>query len=272
MNAEDQLSDRLRGAKGLFKALLLLLSIPVVMIGFELAYQLVFTHVYKYRLTIEATVDGKVHAGSGVVRVSVTEAARLFLYQSAGVNNSYRGEAVTVDLGERGVIFALLKDVERPQGGRYHASPEYFVGSAFPAGAGQADPVRSNMARFARGGESRALAPDELPLLVRFRDINDPKTVERVDPANLAAAFGPGVRLSAARIETVPSGLWPFNLFDLPGPQALFGVPITRGIETRLGWLPEYYDKLLDGGRYETIDAKNRFTNSLGSGAFKAGK
>jgi hypothetical protein len=234
--------------KSLGKALVLLLSIPVLMIGYELGYQLVFTHVYKYRLTIEATVDGKVHAGSGVVRRSVAEAARLFLYQSSSVNGGYRGEAVTVDLGERGVLFALLKDVERPQGSRYHADPESFVQSAFPAGAGQADPFRSNMARFARGGESRALAPDELPLLVRFRDINDPKTVERVDPANLSAAFGPGVRLTAARIETVPSGLWPFNLFDLPGPQALFGVPITRGIEQRLGWLQALQGTYLHGG------------------------
>jgi hypothetical protein len=38
-------------------------------------------------------------------------------------------------------------------------------------------------------------APGEMPLLVRFRDMNDPKTLERVDPNDLAASFGPGVYL-----------------------------------------------------------------------------
>ena len=41
------------------------------------------------------------------------------------------------------------------------------------------------------------LAPGDLPLLVRFRDINDPTTVERVDPNDLAASFGPGVYAQA---------------------------------------------------------------------------
>jgi hypothetical protein len=42
---------------------------------------------------------------------------------------------------------------------------------------------------------------DGLPLLVTFADITDPTTVQRVDPENLAASFGPGVRLKAVTLE-----------------------------------------------------------------------
>jgi hypothetical protein len=55
-------------------------------------------------------------------------------------------------------------------------------------------------------------------MFVRFRDINDPNTVERVDPNNLAASFGPGVRLTRATIEITDA-------------------PVTTGIEKELEWL-----------------------------------
>ena len=43
--------------------------------------------------------------------------------------------------------------------------------------------------------EVRELSSDQYPMLVTFADINDPTTVRRVDPDNLAASFGPGVSL-----------------------------------------------------------------------------
>jgi hypothetical protein len=217
----------------------------------------------RYRLTLQAEVDGKPVSGFGVIEAYYGKALRL-LGASAEFQSFARGQAVMLDLGTRGVLFALLKE-----GGNPRSSPEqlFFVALGYPYGLGsyqrhvdasmahEVGPAIRAMAFGTLSGKSGPLAPDQLPLLVRFRDINDPKTVERVDPANLSAAFGHGVRLTAARIDTVPSGLWPFNLLDLPWPQALFGVPITRGIEQRLGWLNN-----LD--RYRT-DPANPFTNTL---------
>ena len=37
-------------------------------------------------------------------------------------------------------------------------------------------------------------------MMVRFGDIADPKTVERVDPCDLAKSFGPGVQFARATI------------------------------------------------------------------------
>ena len=50
-------------------------------------------------------------------------------------------------------------------------------------------------------GQRCPIAPEDLPLLVTFTDIHDPKTVKRVDPRDLSAAFGPGYRLKAAWLE-----------------------------------------------------------------------
>lgn len=52
-----------------------------------------------------------------------------------------------------------------------------------------------------RIGAKADISPNNLPMLVRFHDINDPKTVERVDPNNLAATFGEGVNLVSTTIE-----------------------------------------------------------------------
>jgi hypothetical protein len=57
------------------------------------------------------------------------------------------------------------------------------------------------------------IPPDRLPMLVRFRNINDRHTFEELDPRDLAAAYGPGVRLARARFEftTDPVSAIPAN-------------------------------------------------------------
>ena len=57
-------------------------------------------------------------------------------------------------------------------------------------------------------------------MVVRFTDINDPSTIEEVDPRDLAAAYGPGVRLARARLEFTTDPFspmpksWPKRLAD----------------------------------------------------------
>jgi hypothetical protein len=75
-----------------------------------------------------------------------------------------------------------------------------------------------------------------------------------------------GVELSHAVIEIVSVGLWPFNKYGITGD------PVTMGIEKILPWLPSYFDRQLDGQRFENISSLNRFANSLNSGAFTTGK
>ena len=56
------------------------------------------------------------------------------------------------------------------------------------------------------------------PILVTFTDITKPESVKKVDPANLAASFGPGVKLKTVTLE-------------------ITSAPVTEGtVETILGW------------------------------------
>jgi hypothetical protein len=85
---------------------------------------------------------------------------------------------------------------------------------------------------------------------VTFADVADPTTVARVDPDDLAASFGPGVTLRGMTLEITDD-------------------PVTKGVvEGVLGWLEAVWPSQLDGQRYETVEAKNRFANSLSTGNF----
>jgi hypothetical protein len=225
-------------------------------------FQLAFpSATVRYRLTLEADVDGKPATGSGVIEVSYGKKLRL-LPNEAEFHIDVRGEAVALDLGQRGMLFALLKGGEDSRSG-----PDYIVLRAFnfPGGA-LPSPVEKGVSDVRKLSGRIELPLKNLPLLVRFRDINNPVTVEKVDPLNLESSFGPGVKLTRATLEIVPADIWPFSWFGIAGE------PITRGIDQKLKWLDRYYDTKFDGRRFETVESPSRFANSLASGAFKAGR
>jgi hypothetical protein len=60
--------------------------------------------------------------------------------------------------------------------------------------------------------------PEDLPLLLAIDDLDDPATLRAVDPANLEAVFGPGVRFIEATVSVTDT-------------------PLTTGIKDRLPWL-----------------------------------
>jgi hypothetical protein len=70
--------------------------------------------------------------------------------------------------------------------------------------------------------------PGAWPMLVRFRDIRDPKSVEPVDPEHLDRSFGPGVTLRRFTVELTDDS-------------------VTTGIEKRLAWVKNMLDFQYDG-------------------------
>jgi hypothetical protein len=69
-------------------------------------YEFGYTHRYRYRLTLEVEADGQVKTGSGVIQVT----SRLDFVPGRPLKftTTFSGEAVYVDLGPRGNLFALL--------------------------------------------------------------------------------------------------------------------------------------------------------------------
>jgi len=192
------------------------------------------TYTFRYRLTLFVDVDGEVKVGSSVIEVKYVDHSTLAgLTQGVTWGVRLRGEATMVDLGSFGVIFCLLKeDPERPTSVKAGAAPLIYFpsyGLGLETGKEGGQHLTDLMSHMPKAG----IDLERLPLLVRFRDINNPTTVERVDPTDFAASFGPKVKLLRAMIEITND-------------------PVTTGIDSKLKWLEAALktDGMLDGHRY----------------------
>lgn len=225
-------------------------AITIAVVGYQ-AFTPITT--LRYRLTLEAEVNGKRLIGSGIVEVTYAKAAGILSPGEYGAH--VRGEAVILDLGARGLLFALLRAGQDSRSG-----PDYIVLRAFnlPGGA-LPRPAEDGIRQVARLSGKVELPLTSLPLLVRFRDVNDPLTVEKVDPLDLAASFGAGVRLTTATLEIVSSRSVPMSWIE---PE---GEPITTGIVGRLPWLVRIQSNI--DGTFST--SSNRLSNVLHSGDFE---
>jgi hypothetical protein len=216
-----------------------------IIVGAGVLYVIAFPSLtLRYRLTLEAVVDGEPKTGSSVIEVIFSKQPKI----RSELTTSYRGEAVVLDLGSRGTLFALLK-----AGSDSRSIPETIVFRAFdfPGGIFPSGSVEDGFRQIRQLSGKRELPLTSLPMLVRFRDLNDPMTVEQVDPRDIAKSFGVGTNLVRASLEIVPAGVWPFNRIGITGE------PVATGIEERLIWLNH-----LD--RYNSIPG-NPFSSTLPS-------
>ena len=186
----------------------------------------------RYRLTLHAESDGVPVSGASVSEVTYRKNAKI-LGASAELVINCRCEAVELDLGTRGKLFALLRG-----GADSRSGADWIVLRAFdlPGGA-VPSPIDEGLKKIRTLSGIRELPLESLPLLVRFDDINDPLTVRKVDPLNLEASLGPATKLTRATLEVVPAGIWPLSWYGITGE------PLTNRIESRLTWL-----KRLKGG------------------------
>jgi hypothetical protein len=196
---------------------------------------------FRYRLTVEVETPEGLRTGSSVIEVSTMVAGRYSIPNPGKVIHRVKGEAVTVDLGSRGTLFALLRsddNVDWAKNVMYRLAPEVprtrdadgrfdahrYLHAGYAAMLKRREPIE-----LPRTFPDQAHLRDQpaLPMLVRLRDIADPRTVEKVDPDDLAATFGKGVKLRRITMQVTDE-------------------PVTTGITNRLAWLGEYPEPRLD--------------------------
>jgi hypothetical protein len=226
----------LDNGRGMKRVFLILLGVAAALVAvWELWLSPSWT--IRYRLTLDVAVGDEVKSGSSVIEVT---------FESTWLNPealgpwwpTVKGEAVAVDLGSRGVLFTLLvADETRASGSDGSDPPPSFLVDAFYGRVGQGNATRQMLSEVKSRRDVVEAPPGLLPMLVRFRDINDPKSVERVDPDDLAKSFGTDVKLVRVTAQIVPTGIWPFNWLSGASPRWLFGEPVTMGIENTLPWL-----------------------------------
>ncbi len=171
------------------------------------------------RITVEVMVDGELVSGSSVTLSRVRFSPNWFPSGSHR-HPSIEGEAVVVDLGERGMLFALLRSegsVDYTKSVAMRRYREIFFTSSGRS-RGRGNMLWSPYNTLADQRDERVLPHNDYPMLVTFTDIDDPTSVQLVDPDDLAATFGEGVNLNRITL-------------------AITGDGVTRGIEDVLGWL-----------------------------------
>ena len=195
--------------------------------------------VARFALTVEVEADGKLVSGTSVMegRFWKSNAPIGMPYGS-----TFEGEAVVVDLGPRGLLFAtlwiagpvrpILEGDELPSRGGVFMLPEIVFKRTHQIPRDQDVPVESDTRITQRLALEKLvgcadLEPKEWPLLVRFGDPKDPSTVKHVTPLDLAASFGTGVALKRMTICMSKSEL-------------------TNDIDTRLPWLGDDIGKRLN--------------------------
>jgi hypothetical protein len=176
-------------------------------------YRLLFggeTVSWHQRLTVTVQTPTGEISGAAVTEVTKVDSdGALVLVEARGVRTKVRGEAVVVEVAPGRYLFALL-------GGAGH-----WAYPAFGLGQGLSYDESMHKLMGVPHDTPSPLPVKDYPLLVTFTDINDPTTVTRVDPGDLADSFGPGVSLTAVTL-------------------AVTDDPVTEGrVEAVLGWLVE---------------------------------
>lgn len=194
------------------------------------------TWQWNQKLVVEVQTPDGIRSGSAVTNVRWQEANSVGNYPG-----SYRGEATVVELGNGRYLFALIGEGTR-----------YIALRTFEDDLGENYGITERgFAAMSSLRGTRDVPRKHHPLIVTFTDINDPTTVRKVDPDNLAATFGPGVSLKRITLEITDEA-------------------VTEGaVEKVLPWWTEYENKQLDGNRYNRVSSEYPFANSINRLNFK---
>lgn len=169
-----------------------------------------FPNKFRFKMTIEVETPQGLKTGSSVMELAAGEAPIKLVGTGAGVD--FKGEAVAVDLPGGQTLFALVGNT--PRSNPFTGLVIDTFDPTFPREARLVALVGA-LGQKSSVGRSVEIAPKDLPKLVRFRDIRDPKSVELVNPKDFAKSFGAGVNLKRIMLTVTDE-------------------PVTVGIEKRL--------------------------------------
>ena len=189
----------------------------------------------RYRVTVEVRAGDEIVSGSSVMAFRLKRSWAVMPYDA-----EFEGEAISVDIPGHGTLFALLggmSPVARPEQNTLSMLPERQFGDFGRAmrrqptlGGDRVDDIRRISKQIGATVQLDCTLPplyNDCPMLVRFRDISDPKTIEMVEWGNMAKTFGPGFGLERITVQITDA-------------------PVSTGIKRRLPWLSGYPEPSLD--------------------------
>lgn len=190
---------------------------------------------YRYRLTVEVETPEGLRTGSSVIEVQQSIGRTTMDGFGEQVFLRIRGEAVAIDLPDGRTLYALLRsggDVEwaarvipllSPDAGDENSLDDFL----------QLEGKKELPRKWTVQGPFNNISA--YPMMVTFGDEADPTSVAEVNPDDLAASFGKGVKVKRITAELTDD-------------------PVTTGVEKRLGWLRSLWPNKLNGDRFEDFD------------------
>jgi hypothetical protein len=168
------------------------LSVGALLAGYWYKYP---DYSYRYRLTVNIEVDGKVHSGSSVIEVKWRGGP--VVGDGGPFGPSVKGQAALVDLGDRGVVVATLINGED-----YGPAKDGALGALWVAA--EAFGNHSTVEEIPHLPDLRGkrdLALDKLPRFLWFLNPQDPTTAQKLLVQDIPATFGPSARFAGASVE-----------------------------------------------------------------------
>lgn len=184
-------------------------AIAMVLFGGLSACFLLPSTSHSFRITLDAEVDGQPKRASSVYRITVTK-----FPSPSGWQLDFRteGDAVYLDLGEGRHLLLLIGISQDGWAGRFaRQARDLFLPK----------PYRDTLDEFREVSNLKArkeLTSQTMPILARLRDVNNPRSLQILDPARVPDIYGPGVRVVSVILEMTRD-------------------PVTRGIEKTFPWI-----------------------------------
>jgi hypothetical protein len=177
---------------------------------------------YRYKLTLSLDTPDGAKTGFNVVEVDY----RTISIPEQGEPHKTTGRALYVDLGPgRRPLIALLTHIrradERPNDIHWLEDDPIRILARVCLDVTAIYSWIDVASKFDACKRPFPITTADLPDLVTFADVNNPKSVMLVDPNNLAGTLGPGVAWRSMTLQATDE-------------------PLTKGIENHLLWLRHY--------------------------------
>jgi hypothetical protein len=149
---------------------------------------------FRYKLTLSVDTPEGVKTGFSVVEVDAQDV----VIPDRGTMSQATGEAVYVDLGENAqpIVAVMVPYHSKKRGFKWSDGKPDIDGllRLYGEPATSEETLIDRIRRLARLRGPRSLTPDDLPDLVTFADINDPKKRAVARPARRVGGTRPGTR------------------------------------------------------------------------------
>ena len=207
--------------------------------------------IVRFRLRLAVEVDGRPHSGESVQEWRYRKGSR---FSFGGTSVAFKGEGVVLDLGQWGLVVSTFVELAAPNsrlpiepvwGGRPPVDRNWRAANRLARALMPSETDWDGLTAM-KQSDPVPVPPSELPLLLRFSEASNPRSVQRLSMDSGDARF----RITGASIEVTDA-------------------PVTRGkVAAALPWAPRYLENNwnLDGGH--TWDPKSSLSGQISASDF----